>query len=80
MFLLNSQNITLSLPQEKVSKIKTQCKELLENSLVTVRELNKLIGWLSSIVISVFPASLQYTTLQHQQIQGMIPKSSLEGQ
>ena len=63
MFRLNSQNITLSLPQEKVKKIKIQCKELLEKALVTVRELKKLIGQLLSTVISVLPESLQYATL-----------------
>ena len=31
--LLDSQNITLSLAQEKVGKIKTQCTELLQKSL-----------------------------------------------
>ena len=42
--LLDSQNITLSLPQEKVGKIKTQCTELLQKSLAWVRKLRKLIG------------------------------------
>lgn len=42
--LLDSQNITLSLAQEKVGKIKTQCTELLQKSLAWVRKLRKLIG------------------------------------
>ena len=75
-----SQNMTLSLPQEKVEKIKNQCKEFLKESLVTARELSKLIGRLSSTALAVLPAPLQYRTLQHEQIQGMISKSSLEGQ
>ena len=78
--LVLSQNMTLSLPQEKKEKIKTQYKDLLEKLLVTVRELSKLIGWLSSTALAVLPARLQYRALEHQQIQGMISKSSLEGQ
>ena len=62
--LLDSPNMTLSLSQEKVEKMNTQCKELLEKSLVTVRELSKLIKRLSSIVVAVLSALLQYKALQ----------------
>lgn len=75
--LVNSQNKTLSQPQQKVEKIKTLCTELLEKSLAWARELNKLIGWLS---FTVLLAPLKYRVLQHQQIQGMTSKSFLEWQ
>ena len=75
--LLDSQNITLSLAQEKVGKIKTQCTELLQKSLAWVRELRKLIGLL---YFTVLQARLQYRALHHQKIQEMISKSSIEGQ
>ena len=75
--LLDSQNITRSLAQEKVGKIKTQCTELLQKSLVWVRELRKLIG---PLYFTFLQARLQYRALQHQKIQEMISKSSLEGQ
>ena len=64
--LVDSEKMTLSLLQEKVEKIKTQCKEL-----------SKLIGWLSSTAVATFPAPLPYRTLIHQKIQEMISKSSL---
>ena len=64
----------------KSRKDKNQCKEFLKKSLVTARELSKLIGRLSSTALAFLPAPLQYRTLQHEQIQGMISKSSLEGQ
>ena len=75
--LVNSQNKTLSQPQQKVEKIKTLFTELLEKSLAWARELNKLIGWLS---FTVLLAPLKYRALQHQQIQGMTSKSFLEWQ
>lgn len=74
--LLDSQNITRSLAQEKVGKIKTQYTELLQKSLVWVRELRKLIG---PLYFTFLQARLQYRALQHQKIQEMISKSSLEG-
>ena len=78
--LVGSQNMTLYLPQEKVEKTKTQCKELLETSLATFRELNTLIGRLSSTAVALLLVTLQYRALQHQQIQGMISKYFLEVQ
>ena len=62
--------MTLSLPQEKVEKTKTQCKELLEKSLLSVRELSTLIGRLLPTTV-VIPVTLQYGAFQHQQIQGI---------
>ena len=79
--LVDSQSrFTLSLPLEKVEKIKIQFKKLLEKSLVTVKELSKLIGWLSSTEVAILPESLHFRVLQQQQIQVMVSKSSLEGQ
>ena len=68
--LVDSKNMTLSLPQEEVEKTITQCKELLEKSLLSVRELSTLIGRLLSTTV-VIPVTLQYGAFQHQQIQGI---------
>ena len=43
--------------------------EILEKEKVTVRELNKLTGRLSSTAIAVLPATLHYCHIQHQPIQ-----------
>ena len=72
--------MTLSPLQEKREKIKTQCKELLQNSLVMVRELSNLIGCLSSLSVAVPPVPLEYRALQHRQTQGIISKGIFEGQ
>lgn len=66
---VDSMNLKLSLPQEKVDKIISQCKSLLSVPKVSVRELMKLIGRLSSTAIAVLPAPLQYRAMQRQQIQ-----------
>ena len=61
--------MTLSLPQEKVEKIKTLCRDL--QSLVTVSELSKLIGQLSSTAVVtvqgyITPANLGNRSLERQ--------------
>jgi len=65
---INSLNMSLSLPQEKVSKIIKQCQEILKKEFVSLRELTSLIGRLTSSAIAVLPSPLQYCTLQRQQI------------
>ena len=60
--------MSLSLPQEKLVKIVTQCQDLLNREFVTLRELTSLIGRLTSSAIAVLPAPLQYRTIQRQQI------------
>ena len=61
--------MTLSLPQEKVEKIKILCRDL--QSLVTVSELSKLIGQLSSTAVVAVqgyttPANLGNRSLERQ--------------
>ena len=59
----------LSLPQEKVEGIISQCQMMLSAENVSIRDLMKLIGRLSSSAIAVLPAPLQYRAIQRQQIQ-----------
>ena len=68
---INSINMTLSLPKEKVTKIRSQCQELLQKPVLKLRELASLIGRLSSSAIAILPAPLQYRSLQRQQILGL---------
>ena len=66
--IVDSGEITLSLPKENLLKVQNQCQEILEKRKVTVRELSKLIGRLSSTTVAVYPVPLHYRHLQHQQI------------
>ena len=66
--IVDSGEMTLSLPKENLLKVQNHCQEILEKWKVTVRELNKLFGRLSSIAIAFLPVSIHYRHLQHQQI------------
>ena len=65
--IVNSQTMTLSLPAEKIGKLKDQCLRLYKASKVTLLDLTKLIGTLSSTIQVVLPARLQFRFLQQQQ-------------
>ena len=66
---VDSINMKLSLPQEKVEGIISQCQMMLSAEKVSIRDLMKLSGRLSSSAIAVLPAPLQYRAIQRQQIQ-----------
>ena len=76
--MVDSWEMTLSLPEEKLPKVQYHCQEILEKGKVTVRELSKLIGRLSSTAIAVFPTTLQHPNLQHPQMQKLICHNSFE--
>lgn len=46
--LVNSQDMTLSLPIENARKLQGQCNEILSQASVLIRTLSKLIGGLVS--------------------------------
>ena len=76
--VVNSQYMTSILTKEKILKIQEQCKEILRAPLSAIRTLSKLINRLASTALENLLVSLQYRALQHDQIQGMLSKYSLE--
>ena len=60
--------MTLSLSAEKIGKTKDQCLRLYKASEVSLLDLTKLVGTLSSTIQAVLPARLQFRFLQQQQI------------
>ena len=64
-YAVNSLNLSLSLPKDKIKKVRQNCQKLLANPVVTVRKLAKFLGLLSSSIQAVFPAPLHYRYLQH---------------
>ena len=64
-FIVNSLNLSLSLPTDKIKKVRQNCQRLLDNPVVTVWELAKFLGLLSASIQAVFPAPLNYRYLQH---------------
>ena len=66
--ILNSHTMNLSLPNEKIVKIKNQCLSFYKASEVPLLDLTKLRGTLFSTIQEVLPARLQSRFLQEQQI------------
>ena len=62
--LVNSKNLTLILPGEKLRKIRKRCKQLLEISDLSIRELSKFLELLTSSIQAIFPAPLHFRNLQ----------------
>ena len=75
---IDSLNMREELPKEKVDKIKKQCQPLLSLEIVSVRDLAKLMGRLSSTVVAILPAPVQYMGLQQQQITGLSMRGTYE--
>ncbi len=63
-FLIDSVALSLQLPGEKLRKIRKQCQKLLNLGEVSIRELSKFLGLLTSSIQAVFPAPLDYRQLQ----------------
>ena len=64
---VDSLIMTLYLPEKKGSKVQRQCLEL----QVSILELTKLIGLLSSATQAVLPAQINFRYLQQQQMQAL---------
>ena len=66
--IVNSHTMTLSLPSEKIVKIKDQCLSFYNASEVSLVDLTKLIEALFSTIQAVLPARLQFHFLEQQQV------------
>lgn len=63
-YTVKSTLLTLSLPREKVTKIKNSCKQMLEQKKVSVRDMAQLIGQLTATNQAILPGPLHYRSLQ----------------
>ena len=63
-FLINLVNMIISLPEDKLHKVKKECRHLFNKKCVTVRDLAHLISLLSSMIPAVNVAPLHYRGLQ----------------
>ena len=66
--IIDSQNLSLSLTEQKLQKVKNCCVEMYKATKVSILELTKLLGLLCSTVQAVLPAQLQLRYLQQLQI------------
>ena len=77
-FVVDSLRLTLSLPPEKVAKIKKACQNLLKKDTVVVRDLAKLIGQMTASLLAVLPAPLHYRHLQMLRTKGLLKNQNYE--
>ena len=77
-FQINSTNLTLQLPGEKLRKIRKTCQNLLGKTEISVRELSKFLGLLTSSIQAIFPAPLHYRHLQRLKNTTMTSEQSYE--
>ena len=63
-FVVNSRLMTILLPEEKMEKVKKECRHLLNKRCASGRVLAHLIGLLTSTTPAILPAPLHYRGLQ----------------
>ncbi|KAJ1148938.1 hypothetical protein NDU88_001762 [Pleurodeles waltl] len=63
-FLIDSQVATLSLPFQKITKIKKELRIVLRRDKISLRQLARVVGLLSSSIQAIFPGPLHYRALQ----------------
>jgi hypothetical protein len=68
----------LQLPGEKLRKIRKQCRQLLNLEQISLRELSKFLGLLTSSIQAVFPAPLHYRHIQRLKNVGLGTLNSYE--
>ena len=76
--VINSVNMTLALPQEKVLDIQNKCMQLIASPKTTIMELTKPLRKLSFTAQAVLPGRIQCRYLQQQQIQAVRETNSYQ--
>ena len=68
VMIIDSVEMTVSLPQEKVESIYKRCQDILSMQEATIKDLAKLLRTLPSKALAILPAPLYMRCLQRQQI------------
>ena len=77
-FVINSVNMTISLPIEKIAKIADKCQTLVQKKMASVRKLAEILGYMTSSLQAVAPAPLHYRHLQMSQIRSLLNNQSYQ--
>ena len=75
---IDSVRMTLTLPQEKVKKLRLKCQKLISKPWTTLWEVTSLLGSICSTAQAVLPVMLQIRFLQQQQIEAIRNNSSYQ--
>ena len=70
-FIVDSETQMISLPRDKISKIRKECKSISGKDRVTGRQLAQIIDLLSSAIPAILPAPLHYRALQRLRCQAL---------
>ena len=62
--IIDSTYMELQVPGEKLKKIRTEAKKVIQSNLLPVREISRLIGKMTSMAQAIPPAPLFYCNLQ----------------
>ena len=76
--LVDSNDLTLLLPGEKLRKIRKQCQKLLDHPEMSIRKLSKFLGLLTSSIQAIFPAPLHFRHLQNLKNHAMATQHSYD--
>ena len=69
--VLDSIKMEISLPQEKLVKLISQCKQVAGSKMITIMDLTKIIKKLGSTALAILLAQLQVRYLEGLQIQAL---------
>lgn len=73
---VDSVEMSVYLPQDKIQNIKMKCQKALESDHITIQELASLVGSLNATVEAVIPASLYVRELQMFKTKCLIKEKS----
>ena len=71
-FVVDFLTLSLALPRDKIRNVRKECQALLNLPLVTVRQLAKLLGHLTSTIQAVFPGPLHFRHLQNEKNRALV--------
>ncbi len=77
-FLVNSIDLTLTLPTDKLERIQKECQDTLRAPSILVRQLLRLIGRMIATVQAILPAPLHYRNLQFLKNRAFVRTQSFE--
>ena len=70
-FMVNSERMTLQLPEEKVAKALSFCQKLRSSDQVTVRQIASLLGVLTAASPAVLPVRLHTSSLEQLRVNAL---------
>ena len=71
-FVFNTKSMTISCPPDKVSRLQIQCKNAIKTKVITVHNLERMLGQMESVRPVTPFAALKYRPLQRQLVKAKL--------